>query len=245
MDKKEKNKKTEIIPAILPKNFAELERKLSLLKDAFLILENSGKPIIQIDICDGVFVPSKTWAFAEGEQISQLADFANDFDFELDLMVENPYELLENWQKDERLNDLSRSNIRKIIIHNGETLFLNKLRGLASQFSKIPEIGLAIPTEMPLKEISLKEDEIDFVQFMGIDKIGYQGQSFNPAVIEKIKNFRAENPNMTISIDGGVNLKNAKGLIEAGVNRLVVGSAIFKYDNPQDIAKTIQKFKEI
>ena len=235
-------KNIEIIPAILPQDFDELKQKLALLKDVFLILEKQVKPVIQIDICDGQFVPSKTWPFAkEYQSISQLEQFAGDFDFELDLMVNNPEDLFANFQKNQRLNLLSRSNIRRIIIHNLEALPLKLFGGKAS---KIFQIGMATPIELSAEEIRLKLDEIDFVQFMGIDKIGYQGQEFNSTVIEKIKNFRKQNSNVIISVDGGVNLENALKLIKIGVNRLVIGSAIFQEKTVQGVAKTLQEFQK-
>ncbi|MEK7390774.1 MAG: hypothetical protein AAB635_01405, partial [Patescibacteria group bacterium] len=83
---------------------------------------------------------------------------------------------------------------------------------------------------------------VDFVQFMGIAKIGFQGQLFDERVYDKISGLRATRPNVTISVDGGVNLETATKLIEAGANRLVVGSALFE---SEDVAVTIEKFFEI
>jgi len=48
----------EIIPAILPKNYEDLKNKIALVRGVV--------PLAQTDICDGVFVPSKTWPFESG-----------------------------------------------------------------------------------------------------------------------------------------------------------------------------------
>ena len=45
-----------------------------------------------------------------------------------------------------------------------------------------------------------------------------------------------------IEIDGGVNINNAKKLIDAGANVLVAGSFIFKSENP---TQTIKDLKSI
>jgi hypothetical protein len=45
----------EIVPAILPKSFAELEEKLPLVSGIV--------PCVQIDLCDGRFVQSTTWPY--------------------------------------------------------------------------------------------------------------------------------------------------------------------------------------
>ena len=83
---------------------------------------------------------------------------------------------------------------------------------------------------------------IDFVQFMGIENIGYQGEPFDERVFEKIRELRERFPDTIISVDGGVSLENADKLIEAGANRLVSGSAIFESG---DIAGTVEVFQNM
>ena len=77
---------------------------------------------------------------------------------------------------------------------------------------------------------------IDFVQFMGIDNVGFQGQEFDDRVLEKISDLRGEYPNIQISVDGGVGFDNAADLISAGATRLISGSAVFESD---DMAEAI------
>jgi len=93
------------------------------------------------------------------------------------------------------------------------------------------EIGMAIGVNTSNKELEKWLDKIDYVQFMGIAKIGSQGQPFDNRVLRKIKDFRKTHPNVIIQVDGGVNATNAPLLIEAGVDRLVVGSAIEEFIN--------------
>ena len=79
----------EIIPAILPKDYDDMKDKISLVRGIV--------PLAQVDICDGVFVPSKTWPFStEGLHDFNFLKILNeeegmpfweDIDFELDLMV--------------------------------------------------------------------------------------------------------------------------------------------------------------
>ena len=100
------------------------------------------------------------------------------------------------------------------------------------------EIGLAFNIDTPV-EIPAG---VDFIQLMGIDRVGYQGQKFDEKVIEKIRATRVKYPDLPISIDGAVSLETAPMLIAAGANRLVIGSAIFESDNPID---AIAKFKSL
>ena len=77
---------------------------------------------------------------------------------------------------------------------------------------------------------------------MGIDKIGFQRQEFDENVTENIKKLREKFTDLIISVDGGVSLETGAMLVEAGVSKLVVGSAIF---NTEDIIETIEEFKNL
>src|ERR1035437_646544 len=91
----------QIIPAILEKDFNEIKNKLTFLR---------GKALcVQIDFCDGIFVPSQTWPFATGgfddvdfhkimNEEEGLA-YCDDFDFELDLMVMDAVENFDTYMK--------------------------------------------------------------------------------------------------------------------------------------------------
>jgi len=227
----------EIIPAILPKDFNEIERKLVLLKSAFSILKENKKPIIQIDICDGVFVPTKTWPYTEGGLLEGLLRFSDSFDFEVDLMVAEPKKIISDWQN---------IGVKRIILH------IESLEGQypSDLFSKVDvssiQFGFAINLKTSTKDIETYIQVADFFQFMGINKVGYQGEKFNQGVLKKITTFHKDNKKMIISVDGGVSLKNYKDLVRVGVNRLVVGSALFGDDNDAEtIADLIRKFREI
>ena len=65
---------------------------------------------------------------------------------------------------------------------------------------------------------------------------GFGGQQLIKSQIEKIREIRKiiGNRDIDIEVDGGVNLKNAKELKNAGANILVSGSTIFKSENYQE-----------
>jgi len=50
----------EIIPAILPRDFNEIEEKTLLIKGL--------SKMVQIDICDGKFVPSTSWPYKKHDE---------------------------------------------------------------------------------------------------------------------------------------------------------------------------------
>jgi pentose-5-phosphate-3-epimerase len=92
---------SEIIPAILEKNFNEIKNKLSALREVVRC--------VHIDICDGILVPSQTWPFSSGgmddydfHKIMNEQEgmpFWEEFDFEFDLMVADAVENFDLYMK--------------------------------------------------------------------------------------------------------------------------------------------------
>lgn len=237
----------EIIPAILPKNYEDLKNKIALVRDIV--------PVVQIDICDGIFVPSFTWPFLSVSKKSVFDDvdldehfrkilneqegipFWEDIDFELDLMVSDAMENFDVYTK---------LGAKRIVFHLESfpdlKEFNNFLEGIDIYIREMVEIGIAINLTTPIEQIFPLVPNIDFVQCMGIDKIGFQGQEFNIDVIENIKILKEKFPDLVISVDGGVDLENGYALVKAGVTRLVAGSAIF---NSEDIIGAVEDFKNL
>ena len=238
----------EIIPAILPEDIDDLRKKLSLVSGIV--------PLAQIDVCDGKFAPTKTWPYKKGVDETFLRivrqeegfPFWDSVDFEADLMVRHPENIVDDWIS---------AGAKRVIIHIESTpdplSIFQKIKleyGSASESSYGIKVGAALDIETPNEEVyellSEVDDEgkqaIDFVQFMGIENIGYQGEPFDERVFEKIRELRERFPDTIISVDGGVSLENAAELIEAGANRLVSGTAIFESG---DIAGTVEVFQNL
>ncbi len=224
----------EIIPAILPKNFAEIEEKVPLVVGL--------SKLIQIDICDGKFVPSVTWPYwKEDENFEKILreergmpEWEN-VDYEFDLMIENPSE-------DDARKWLS-AGAQRIILHYESSKDLNPvidvLHGLV-------EIGIAVSQTTNIRDLEKYANRIQYIQCMGIRKAGFQGQKFEFSTLEKIKEVKSVFPNLFVQVDGGVSLDNAIDLKEAGADRLVVGSSLFRNNSSsEDIVDTYEKFKNI
>ncbi len=219
----------EIVPAILEKNFSEIKNKLTFLR--------GRAKCVQIDFCDGLYVPSQTWPFSSGGfndyDFQKIMDeeegmpYWEDFDFEFDLMVEKATENFDLYMK---------LGPKRIIFHLGSQKnikeFEHFLEGLDLYIRDNVEIGLAFKPSDDLSVVSNLSYKVDFLQAMGSDKIGIQGEVFSDKALENIKFLKKELPGVTISVDIGVNLENAKALLEIGVDRLSVGSSIWKSPDP-------------
>lgn len=231
----------EIIPALMPKDFSELSNYTKMFKGVVRS--------VQIDVMDGKFVPDTSWPYVkDGSLDDKFMDIvardeklpdSEDLGFELDLMIGTPEKTIKSWL---------HTGANRLVFHLESIKDIDWFwRSLAFVSSPIPElgepgieIGLAINTTTPNEDIYPYVEKIDFLQFMGIEKIGFQGQFFDERVLDKIADLREKFPSTVISVDGSVNMETAPKLIEAGATRLVVGSAILESD---DIVKAVKELQ--
>jgi ribulose-phosphate 3-epimerase len=229
-----------IIPAILPVSHEDLEEKLATLVG----LVDS----VQIDMVDGRFVVPSSWPYKD-----DIADPSKEHDgienlphlgelhFEMDLMVEDPEHIAGEWVT---------AGAERVVIHVESNNYIDRaIRTLESEYGHTKDfapnllavgIGINIQTDVALIEPYL--DTVDYVQFMGIANIGRQGEPFDRTVLRKIAAFKRKYPKMPIQVDGGVSLITAPALLSVGVDRLIVGSALWKAPN---IREALQQFNDV
>lgn len=219
----------EIIPAILEKNFGEIKNKLAFLRERVKCVE--------IDMCDGIFVPSQTWPFASGgfddidflkiQNEEEGMSFWQDIDFELDLMVADASENFDIYIKLGPKRMIFHLSAQKNIEE-----FEHFLEGLDMYIRDNVEMGLAFNPSDDLAVVSRLSHKVDFLQCMGSDKLGFQGETFSGKALENIKLLKKNLPGIVISVDIGINLDNAEEILAAGADRLVAGSSIWKSPDP-------------
>lgn len=228
-----------ITPAILEKDYKEIKNKLTFLR--------GRAKCVQLDFCDGIFVGSKTWPFSSGgfedDDFQKILNeeeglpFWDEFDFEFDLMVANAVENFDTYMK---------LGPKRIIFHLSAQKNLSEfedfLDGLDIYIRDNVEMGIAFKPSDDLEVVSRLSNKVDFLQCMGIDNIGAQGQEFNQKVLENIKYLKENLPGIVLSVDGGVNLENAETILDAGVDRITVGSGIWR--NPDPIG-ALEKFQSL
>lgn len=212
----------EIVPAILERNFSHIRDKISDVVDF--------AKTVQIDVCDGIYVQSTTWPYGKSDGHFEAILKEEEgmpgwdrLDFEYDLMVKNPdAEYALKWV---------RLGGSRIVLHSDSNSDLSTVFEALSGYA---QRGIAIKPNTPIEILDKYIDKIEYVQIMGIDKVGFQGQHFNPKVFEKIKEIKDKYKDIVIQIDGGVSLSNSVLLDHAGADRLVVGSALFDSENIVD-----------
>ena len=76
--------------------------------------------------------------------------------------------------------------------------------------------GIALgPQEQP-DILEQFEAQFDFVQVMGIDREGRQGEPFDKKALYLLERLRARYPHLPLQVDGGVSLENALASLRRG-----------------------------
>ena len=211
-----------LAPSILSADFSRLGEELALV-------EKNGISILHIDVMDGMFVPSISLGFPVIESIRRNSKMI----FDVHLMIKEPERYLERFA-------VSGADI--ITVHTESCLHLHRTIQQIKQLGK--KCGVALNPATPLSSLDYVLEDLDMVLLMTVNP-GFGGQSFIPAMYEKIRRLREliekKNLNIDIEVDGGIKAANAKQATEAGANILVAGSAVFE----GDIESNIREFQKI
>ncbi|MEJ2004273.1 MAG: ribulose-phosphate 3-epimerase [Cyclobacteriaceae bacterium] len=212
-----------IAPSILASDFANLQKETEMLNE-------SEADWIHIDVMDGRFVPNISYGIPVTEAVRRHAHKPLD----VHLMIVEPERYVE---------DFFEAGASVITVHYEACPHLH--RNIQQIKALDCKAGVALNPHTP---VSMLEDiigDIDMVLIMSVNP-GFGGQTFIPNTLKKIEQLREiivdANAETLIEVDGGVNLENARSLVEAGADVLVAGSFIFKSENP---AETIWSLKSI
>lgn len=210
----------DIIPAILEKDFSEVKRKILAAEN---FIPAGGR--IQIDVCDGKFVPNLTW-----NNPDDLSALGSGFNFSVHLMVVDPLAEFEKW-----LIDL----VREIIVHyealgdpekeKNEKIFYIKEKTKAAG----KEFGLAINPKTPVEKIAYYTDESDGILLMAVNP-GFQGSRFVIETPSRVRALRESRKNVKIGVDGGISEKTLPLFQNSGADYFVSGSHIWKSESPKE-----------
>jgi len=137
-------------------------------------------------------------------------------EFEVHLMIPDPETVLGQWIE---------RGARRVVVHElSEEILMHQ---------HLIEIGLGVLLDTPLEDVLPFVTTTDYLHMMSITEIGEQGHPFEPIIFDRIRKVKEVSPESIIAVDGGINLENAGELLEAGVDRLIVGSAIFRSEDPE------------
>ena len=201
-------KSIRIVPAVLTDNPAILKTMLEKAADY--------TDFVQIDIMDGVFVPSHSISWKDILPIRKQPQW------EAHLMIKNPEKEFANYQK---------AGASKVIFHYEATQDHKKVIQVARSLKL--KVALAINPETTLAQVMPLLDAVDSVLFLSVHP-GFYGAKFLPEVLDKIKELHRIKPALMLSIDGGINENNLLEVTKSGVREICVGSGIFRQPDPAE-----------
>ncbi len=202
--------KVPIVPAIIPASATEIitfTQKLTFVHE------------IHIDIVDGDFVPAVSWPIGTTDTPLQVKSFTDAFTLEVDLMIKNPIPAARAWEQ---------AGADMIVFHV-ETVDEASFTDFCKHTSV--SVGVAFHDQTHIDSLKPYLPSADYIQVMGIEQIGAQGQPFSSQTLEKVATLKSLYPHIPISVDGSVNKDTIKQIINAGVDRVIVGSAISRSEN--------------
>ena len=204
------SRRIEIVPSVLPANFAELGEECRRLGDA-------GVDRIQWDVMDGNFVPNLTF----GPDVIAACRPHTEVRFEAHLMVADP---------DLMAKQYIDAGCDLLIVHAETSTHLH--RTLANIADMGGNAAVALNPSTPISAVEHVFDLVEMVLVMTVNP-GFGGQKYIETMEPKIAALRRlldDSPyDVDIEVDGGISKDTIAGAAAAGANVLISGSALFKY----------------
>lgn len=210
-----------ISPSILTASFLDLRREVEMLN-------NSDADWIHLDIMDGVFVPNISFGFQIIKQIKSIARKPLD----AHLMIMDP---------DRYLDEFRHSGVDKLTVHFETSIHLHRTIQHIKSLGMNPGVAINPHTHIDVLENILPD--LDMVLIMTVNP-GFGAQSFINFSFDKIRALKEliikTGSKALIQVDGGVDLKNIRSLVEAGVNVFVVGNTVFSAEDPLKVIHSLK-----
>lgn len=197
-----------VVPSLLASDFGHLAREIQRVEEA-------GAPALHLDIMDGHFVPNLSFGLPVVAAVRSLTDLPLD----LHLMIERPGDWVERYREAGA---------------DGMTIHVETVSDARPVLEKIRRLGawagLTLKPPTPLAAIENCLPYCDLVLVMSVNP-GFGGQKFEVEALPKLQSLRAMRERGEIAalleVDGGIEVETAGPCVDAGVDLLVAGTAVF------------------
>ena len=210
----------ELAPSILSADFTRLAEEIRAV-------EKGGATVLHVDVMDGRFVPNITIGLPVVKSIRKITDLTID----CHLMIVEPGNYAVEFVK---------AGANMVSVHIEADVHLHRTLTAIAQAGG--QAGIAINPATPL---SLLEEALPFADFVLIMSVnpGFGGQKFIHPMVDKIRRLRRmideRGFSTRIEVDGGIDAKNIKKIVESGAEIIVAGSAVFGKEDPAEAAREL------
>ena len=213
-------RKIEISPSVLGAN-------LMCLGEEIRRVEELGIGWLHLDHMDGHFVPNISFG---PDFVSAMRKQTKLF-LDVHLMLSEPMKYIETYAKAGA--DLRTGHVEAD--DDAETM----LRAIAAQGIKA---GISIKPGTPVQAIEPLLPLCDLALVMTVEP-GFGGQSLREDCVAKIPELKAmiekSGRDILIEVDGGVKRENAEKVVRAGADVLVMGTGLFRADDPKAVVREV------
>lgn len=211
-----------IAPSILGADFSRLGEEVASADQA-------GVSIYHLDIMDGHFVPNISFGPGVVKTVSKLTDKALD----VHLMLTEPEKYFEPFAKAGA--DYITFHLE---VHPDPREHAESLR----QMGVKP--GISINPDMPVERVFPYLEHFDLLLIMSVFP-GFGGQSYIESVTQKVVAAREyvdqHHLHLQIEVDGGIDRQNARKVVEAGADLLVMGTGFFSVQDRAALVREIER----
>lgn len=209
-----------VAPSILAADFGRLAEEIA-------DVERGGADMLHLDIMDGHFVDNITF----GPPLVASIRRASRLPLDCHLMITDP---------DRYIPAFARAGADLISFH------IEVRPDPRATIRRIREAGvrpaIAVNPSTPLHDVIPHLGDLDLVLIMSVHP-GFGGQPFDSSVLGKIRELRERHGYRGhVEIDGGIAPATAPLAVEAGVDVLVAGTAIFRAPDRSAAIRALRDF---
>ena len=196
------------------------------------MLEQSGTDMLHFDVMDGRFVNNISFGIPVLSAIRKKTDLFLD----IHLMIADPLQYAARF---------AHAGANGITFHLESESDPQKTID-AIHACGIPA-GIVIKPMTPAEAVLPYLPSVEMVLVMTVEP-GFGGQAFLWDMLEKVRFLhravKEQGLHTIIQVDGGINAETAPAAVEAGADNLVVGSYLFRQENPKMVIDFLHQLSE-